>query len=367
MKNSLYLGKIAGIKLFIHWTFLILVAWIVIANVRNNATTDQIIWAVIFVLAVFGCVTLHEIGHALAGKQFQVKTSHITLLPIGGLAQMEAIPEKPKEELIIAIAGPLVNVLIAGILYLFVEPPQDIEELNVQAGLRGENFWYALMSVNIILVVFNLIPAFPMDGGRVLRALLSFRLGHVKATRIAASLGQLLAIGFVFLGFMANPFLIFIGLFIFLGAQSEQVYASTKSVLRQYKVRDVLMKEIPVLHHDATVNDAVTKLLSGQNKNFIVMQDGTPIGTLSRDEIIRALHEQGAQKPVDAIKNPDMVYLNPDMPLDEAWTEMQKQKRKVMLITDNGRLTGIVDDENLAEFLLIYSEGVDGSRQLSSR
>lgn len=353
MKYALYLGKISGIKIFIHWTFLLLIGWIVLVNVRTNSTTEQILWAIIFVLAVFACVTLHELGHAIAGKQFQVTTSRITLLPIGGVAQMESIPEKPKAELIIALAGPLVNVILAAFLFLFTRHSIDPEELNVATRVGPENFLYALMSINILLAVFNLIPAFPMDGGRVFRALLAFKLGHVKATRIAASVGQFLAIAFMFFGFFYNPFLLFIGLFIFLGAQSESVYAETKSILHDYTVNDVLMKDVPVIDNHASVDEAVKILLAGQNKNFVVVEDGVPVGTLSSDEIIRGLHEQGSQAQIDQIKNKELVYLSSDTPLDKLWNEMQKQKRRIILITTNGKFNGIVDDENLAEFILI--------------
>lgn len=304
-------------------------------------------------LAVFACVILHELGHALAAKKFNIKTSRIILLPIGGLAQMEQIPEKPKEELIIAFAGPAVNLVIAAILYPITDISSKValEELNATTG--PDNFLVVLMSLNIWLAIFNLIPAFPMDGGRVFRALLSFKVGHGKATRIAASVGQILGMGFIFFGFFYNPFLVFIGLFIFLGAGAESAYTQTRSVLQGFKVKDVLMHEVPYIDKNAPLREAVDRLLNSQNKKFVVTDADHPVGTLNSDEIIKALHEKNEQVPIEQIMSDAPVYFSNDTPLDKVWNEIRKHK--VILVADNGKLEGIVDDENLAEFILIRS------------
>jgi Zn-dependent protease/predicted transcriptional regulator len=354
MKYSLSLGKISDIKVEIHWTFLILIVWVILSGLRTQSTPQQLMWSVLYVLAIFVCVILHEFGHALAAKKFNIKTTSITLLPIGGLAQMESIPEKPKEELIVAFAGPAVNILIAVVLYPITGlSTETLKQLSTTLG--PDNFLMALMSVNVWLAIFNLIPAFPMDGGRVFRALLSFKMGHVAATRIAASVGQLLAIGFVFFGFFYNPFLIFIGFFIYIGAGSESVYAQTKSLLHGYRLRDVVMHDVPFIEKSATVKEAVHQLLNSQNKNFVVTDSGKPVGTLNRDQIIKALHEQNENVSIDQIKNDALTYFPLDTPLDNIWSEMQKQKQRIILVSNNGAFDGIVDDENLAEFILIHS------------
>jgi Zn-dependent protease len=222
MKGSFKLGNIAGIGVFIHWTFSILIVFIIYSNYRAGQNMEQILWSLLFVLSIFATVFLHELGHALAAKRYGIKTTDITLLPIGGLARLERIPEKPTEELVVAIAGPLVNIVLALLTLLFITVPSwgaITEQLTIGVGLH--NFFLYFFIVNIWLSLFNLIPAFPMDGGRVLRAILSMGMQRHSATEIAARIGQLLAIGFVFLGFYSNPFLIFIGLFIILGAQGE--------------------------------------------------------------------------------------------------------------------------------------------------
>lgn len=355
MKYSLYLGKISGIRISVHWTFLILIFWIVFANMRSGLSFNEIVWSVTFVLIIFVCVILHELGHALTAQRFKIKTREISILPIGGVAQLESIPEKPKEELLVALAGPAVNVLIAGLLYPFVSVTQEMGELNNLSRIGPDNFFVALMSINLWLALFNLIPAFPMDGGRVLRALLAFKLGHSKATRIAASIGQVLAMGFVFFGFFYNPFLIFIGFFIFLGAQAEAAYAQSRFMLKGFTVNDVLMRDIPFIDGEASIRDAAAKLLDSQNRNFVVNHLGKPVGTLSRDQIIKALGEQGENVSVNRVKDEDLVFLSADMPLEEAWHKLQREKKPLMLVMSDGHLAGVVDEENLAEFILIQT------------
>lgn len=355
MKYSLYLGRVSGIKISVHWTFLILIAWIVFANMRSGLGPNEILWSVGFILTIFLCVILHELGHALTAQRFNIKTKGISILPIGGVAQLESIPEEPKEELLIALAGPAVNIVIAVLLYPFVNFASAIGEFETLERIGPGNFLIALMTINLWLAIFNLIPAFPMDGGRVLRALLAFKLSHAKATAVAASVGQVLAIVFVFFGFFYNPFLIFIGFFIFLGAQSEAVFARSKFMLKGFTVNDVLMQDVPVINDQASVKDAVSMLLNSQNKNFVVNNEGKPVGTLSRDEIIKALGEKGETASVNEIKDQNMVLLSPDMPLEKAWQILQQERKPLMLVMSDGSLAGVVDEENMAEFILIQT------------
>jgi Zn-dependent protease/predicted transcriptional regulator len=353
MKYSLYLGNISGIKISVHWTFLILIIWIVLGNLRSGSNFDEILWSVGFVLTIFICVILHELGHALAAQRFKIKTRDIIILPIGGVAQLESIPEKPREELIVALAGPLVNFVISAVLFPFVKLGPDMAEMDSLNRVGPMNFLAALMTINIWLALFNLIPAFPMDGGRVLRALLGFKLTHAKATKIAATVGQVLAIGFVFLGFVSNPFLIFIGLFIFLGAQTEATYSQSKLLLKGYTVNDVTMREIPTIEEDASIKEAVSKLLNSQTRNYLVTKTGQPVGTLSREQIIKALAEKGEGTYIREIEDKDLVVLKSEMPLEEAWRLMQVQKKPLMPVMSDGHLEGVVDEENIAEFILI--------------
>ena len=353
MKYSLSLGKIVGIKIQIHWTFLLLLVWIVSNNIRAGAGTEQTLWSVLFILTIFLCVTMHEFGHALAAKRFGIKTKDITLLPIGGLARLESIPEKPKEELIVAIAGPLVNILIVAVLYPLVHFTSDVtSSIKQLSAITSENFIFNLMLINLWLAVFNLIPAFPMDGGRVLRALLSFKMERHKATAIAARIGQFLAIGFVIVGLFSNPFLIFIGLFVFLGARAEAEYTQAKSILKGFTVNDVLMKQYQTISAGETIKEAVSMLLNGQYKSFLVTDNGQAVGTLNRDEIIKALSSQGENSIIHNVMNKELLFLKAEMPLEEAWQLMQ-QRNTLMPVFNNDKLVGTLDTENILEFIMV--------------
>jgi Zn-dependent protease/predicted transcriptional regulator len=354
MKGSFKLGNIAGIGIFIHWTFSLLIAYIVFSNYRAGHTSEQIVWSVIFILSIFATVFLHELGHAMAAKKFNIKTKDITILPIGGLARLDRIPENPKEELIVAIAGPAVNITLALITGLFISIP-SIKDLTLQlaGGVNQGNFFLNFFIVNIWLSIFNLIPAFPMDGGRVLRALLAMKFERHIATNIAARIGQLLAVGFIILGFYSNPFLIFIGMFIIVGAQAEAQYTQAKSMLVGYNVKDVLMKDTKMIDKNETIKKAVDMLLNGQSKNFLITENNQPIGTLSRDEIIKALSEKGESEVIENVMNKDLIFLNANTPLEAVYQKSLTNHANLLLVMENYQLIGTLDTENILEFIMV--------------
>ena len=206
MNWSFNLGRVSGIALKVHWTFLLLLGWVFASQLAAQRDAFLAAEGVLFVVVLFGCVLLHELGHALTAKRFGVSTKDITLLPIGGMARLERIPENPREELWIAIAGPLVNVGIASGLYLFLGLAIGFPFVLTLEVLTA-SFLGKLLLVNCVLVIFNMLPAFPMDGGRVLRAALAMRYNYVDATATAATVGQMMAIAFGVLGLMSNGFL----------------------------------------------------------------------------------------------------------------------------------------------------------------
>jgi Zn-dependent protease len=224
MRWSLRVGKIAGIQLYLHWTFLILLGLVFFSDLGKGVGFPGATQAVIFVIALFACIVLHELGHALAARRYGIPTRDITLLPIGGIARMERMPREPRQELWVAIAGPLVNVGISAVLILAL---LAIHYTRVKFLVSQEVFLLLLLRANLFLIVFNLLPAFPMDGGRVLRALLARRMDYVRATRIAARIGQVMAVLFVIVGIYSifeprlSPMLTLIGVFIFFGARNE--------------------------------------------------------------------------------------------------------------------------------------------------
>jgi Zn-dependent protease/CBS domain-containing protein len=355
MKWSLNLGSIAGIKILVHWTFVILLGWIVFSEMQRGSDLITTLLSVAFVLTIFLCVVLHELGHALTAKRFGVNTKMITLLPIGGVASLERIPENPRQELLIAVAGPAVNVVIALVLWLVLPPLGNIPGEEFFSRITMANFFYLLFFINVMLVVFNAIPAFPMDGGRILRALLAFKLGRVRATQIAANLGQLLAIFFVFIGFFYNPFLILIGIFVFFGAWSENMIVQHLDFLRGHLVREGMMTNFVTLAPTETVRDALGKLLNGSDHDFVVEQEGQVVGTLTRMQLIQAVKEEQIEKPVAEIMTREVKAFNVQDKLAEAYSELQKTKAPLFPVLDNGHLAGVINSDNINEFILIKS------------
>lgn len=355
---SLYIGSYAGIKVFIHWTFWIITGWIFLMHYNMGHGVNEGLWGVLFIFVLFGCIVLHEFGHALTAKRYKIQTRDITIYPIGGIASLEAMPERPRQELAVALAGPAVNVVIATTLFIYLQYTNKMPDLSVLQAQDGKHmlefsFGFNLFAANVLLAVFNLIPAFPMDGGRVLRALLAFTMGRSKATRIAATVGQLLAIVFVFFGFFYNFWLVFIGLFIYLGAGSEAAYESTKSALAGYTAKDVLMKQFTHLPPEETLEKVIQLLLNGQEKEFVITDNDKVLGILTRTELIRGLSEYGKAASVAEVMRKDCIILRPDVPLQQVYQKLMAHGCAVAPVVDNGRLLGIVDRENIDEFLLI--------------
>lgn len=351
MKGSLRIGRVAGIGVFIHWTFVLLIGYVIFSSARAS---QDVLWSVLFVLSIFVTVFLHELGHALAAKRYGIGTRDITLLPIGGVARLEKFPEKPGQELVVAIAGPAVNVLIALLTAIIIDFPsmREMDEF-LSPGVNADNFLLNFFFVNIWLALFNLIPAFPMDGGRVLRAMLSFWLQRNVATRIAAVTGQAMAVLFIVGGFFFNPFLVIIGIFIFIGARSEADVVEKQFLLSGSSVEDAMLKEFPALDVGQQVDEAVRLLLGGQSKNFLITRNGEPAGTIGRDELIRALADGHSSGTLETVMNTGLVWLEGDQPLSDALATILASTVALMLIRKNGQMIGAIDKDNILEFIMV--------------
>ena len=236
------IGRIAGIDVYVHPTFLLLLAWVAWSYYSEHGDVGEAVYGVTFIIALFGIVVLHELGHALTARHYGIRTRDITLLPIGGVARLERIPEVPSQELAVAVAGPAVNVVLACVIYAGLWMAGGLGTPN-DALKGGGGFWQQLFWVNVSLVVFNMVPAFPMDGGRVFRALLAMRLDYVQATQIAAGLGQAIAIVFGLLGLQYNPFLIFIALFVWLAGNQEAGLVQIRSALGNIPVMRAMVTD----------------------------------------------------------------------------------------------------------------------------
>jgi len=357
MKWSLKIAKIAGIEVYLHWTFIVLLVGVLVGGLRSVNLEGGNLNGFWFIILLFLFVLLHEFGHALMGKRFGVKTNHITLLPIGGVAAMEHIPEKPWQEMLIALAGPAVNFVLALGFLLFLGISGHVPAFSDWwSPVSNDNMVYSLFTTNVMLFSFNLIPAFPMDGGRVLRALLAMKYGRYKATNLAVRIGQLLAIGFVLYGLIpstGNIWMVFIGVFIYLGAGAEGNYESTRSALVKYKVRDAIMHHFSPLQSSDTIGTAVKMLLDGQEKEFIVVENDAVVGTLNRNEMIEGLGHFGKEAVLSEVMNKVVLRLEPEMQLDEVYDQMTDENVEIAPIFENNQLIGVLNRDNIMELLII--------------
>lgn len=359
MQWSITVGKVFGISIRLHVTFILLLIWIGIGDFLRGGTAAAIT-GLVFILAIFGSVLLHEFGHALAARKYGIKTPDITLLPIGGVARIERLPDEPRQELVVAIAGPMVNVVISIILYIVLSTMNPGTFVNGVSGMGffAGHFLMRLLSINVWLVLFNLIPAFPMDGGRVLRALLASRLGVARATQIAASVGQAIAFIFVLLGFFGNPFLIFIGLFVYLGAAGEVPAAQMRELTRGLTVENVMVTRFQPFRPEDSLSSAIDALLAGADKEFpVIDHDGTVAGILCREDIVRALSARGPHSPIGAAMQRVPVAHQDEM-LEQAFERMSAGKYPALpVVNAHGRLVGLLTRENIAEVMMLYRAG----------
>ncbi|MBI2826289.1 MAG: site-2 protease family protein [Planctomycetia bacterium] len=357
MRWSWKLGSVASIGIYVHWTFLLVIGWIVMMRWTEGATAAGVLESVVFVLAIFGCVVLHELGHALAAKHYGIRTRDITLLPIGGLARLERMPEEPIQEFWVALAGPAVNVLIAAVLLVFLLAAAGATAFDV-SSLEGAGFLVQLLAVNIFLVLFNMLPAFPMDGGRVLRAVIAHFSGdYVGATQVAASIGQVMAILFGIAGLFVlhNPFLIFIALFVYLGAQEEAHMVEMRSAFRGVPVRDAMMTRFRALQPDDTLEVATSELLAGAQQDFPVVEGGRVVGLLPRLNVLKALAEGGTDGRVRDHMQADCGTVEDTEMLDATLRRMNEGSCPTLPVVHAGQLVGLVTLENVGELMMIHS------------
>ena len=364
---SISLGRIAGTEVRVHLTFFLLVAWFAF-SAGSRGGQAAAIDAVVFILAVFACVVAHEYGHVLMARRFGIGTRDITLLPIGGVASIERMPEKPREELLIALAGPAVNVVIALLLFTVFGARLDPERAVAAVEDQKIDLVTRLAVANVMLVVFNMIPAFPMDGGRVLRALLSYRLDRARVTRIAASIGQAVAFGLGFLGLFGNPLLLFVALFVFLAASHETYAVELGEATRGVAARKATITSFTTLDTQATVRQAVDALLATTQSEFPITDIGKRLrGVLTRDGIIRALAATGPDTPVLDVMERDVVTINCRAPLSEAVAALNTGGRPLVgIIDDEEHVVGIITLENLAEYMMVDAAS-RGWRELAPR
>ena len=358
MHWSFPIAKVAGSEIRVHVTFFLLLAWIGIVQFQQGGQPAAI-EGVAFVIAIFACVVLHELGHAIAARRYGIKTPRITLLPIGGVAELERMPENPLHEIIVAVAGPLVNVVIALVLVYGFGAVLSADAMEAIEN-PALSFLSRVAAVNVVLVLFNLIPAFPMDGGRVLRALLATRFSRTKATDIAARTGQGLAFVFGFLGLITgNVLLVFVAIFVYLAASGEAMAVNLQDAARSLDVRDAMITEYETLGPNATLDDAVELLLRTTQHEFPVIDGGRHVrGVLTREAMVAGLQASGRETPVVDVMDRDVPMADLDGGLEAALKKLQSGGMAggaaIVAITDaDGKLAGYINRENIGELVMV--------------
>ncbi len=350
---SLRLGEIAGIRVQVHFTFLIFMAWAVLSSLVAGKSQEVVLAQTVFMLGLFGCVVLHEFGHALTAKRYGIRTKDITLLPIGGVARLERMPDDPRQELWVALAGPAVNVILGAAAWGWLQVTR--EGLNLAAvDITSGTFAERILLVNISLVVFNMLPAFPMDGGRVLRALLAMRMEYTRATQIAANLGQGMALLFGVVGFFYNPMLMFIAFFVWIGAAQEASMVLMKSALGGIPVSAAMMTTFETVAPDDSLERVSRLILSGSQQDFPVVEHDQVVGVVTRDGLLKALAQKG-DPPVSEIMRRDIATADSSDMLEGVFQRLQESTCRTLPVLHNQRLVGLLTAENFGEFLMIRS------------
>ncbi|MBI3679945.1 MAG: site-2 protease family protein [Acidobacteria bacterium] len=351
--GSIFVLRLFGVPVRFHFTFVLLVVFLGALGLEGPSGAE----AAIYVLALFASVLLHELGHALVSRRYGIGTVEIVMFPIGGVARLERTP-KPREEIWIALAGPAVNVAIAGAL------------IGAAAGLAGSFAWDKLFSRqagdlpgqiaagNLVLALFNLLPAFPMDGGRVLRAMLALKRGEAAATEMASRAGRYLAIAMGLYGLIsANFMLVFVAFFVYLGAVQENAAVLGRFLTQGVPVRKAMVTDFRTLTHGQTIRDAANLLLATSQQDFPVVHGDQVMGLLGRSALLRAMAREGPDAYVSGVMERNFIRLGPAMDLSEAMPLMS-QAGSCALVMEQDKLLGLLTAENLAEFLLLRRLGL---------
>ncbi len=355
-RGSLTIAKLFGIPVRIHWTFLLLLAWVIYDGGTQGGSLAAGLAAAALTIAIFACVLAHEFGHILVARAFGVGTRDVTLLPIGGVATLDRIPDRPTEELAIAIAGPAVNVVIVALLvpFLLVAVPGGFSVDSAEKAGPLVGFLAKVATINIFLVLFNALPAFPMDGGRVLRAVLALMMDHVKATTVAAAIGQLLAIGLGVLAVVTKqPLLVILALFVFNGARSEAASAKVRRVLSVYPVAVAMRRRYRLLAANDTLEAAARAFEEAGPEELLVTQDGTAesplVGSVRKADVEAAVRRRGGAASIASVLQPRPPVVADLSPLDAAFRLLQQGRWKVLPVVHGQVLVGTLSIDSMVE------------------
>lgn len=342
--------RIFGVPVRFHFTFVLLLIFLLVIGVGGKQSG---LFTAIYVVALFASVLLHEVGHTLVARRYGIKTTEIVMFPIGGVSRPEREP-KPREELWVAMAGPMVNLLIGVALLAWVASQQGWQALERLQEPTNANLAERIGLGNLVLCVFNLLPAYPMDGGRILRSFLALRRPVEEATRIAAAAGQGLAFLLGLAGLLwGNFILVFVALFVYLGAAQEGVAARGRIFTAGFPVRAAMITDLRTLEHGQTIRDAGELLLKTSQHDFPVMHGGAVVGLLTRAALVRAMMTEGPEAYVAGAMDRDFKRVSPDAPLSEVVSNLTGPERCVLVTEGEDKLLGMLTSENISEFILL--------------
>lgn len=337
-----------------HLTLLILLVWIASTYMMQGVGLGATALGIVLVLTIFAIIVVHELGHALVARRYGIATRDIMLLPVGGIASLERMPDKPSQELAVAIVGPLINLALAGVLYIGIALAGGSTRIAEATSLGGA-IATQLMWINIGLAVFNLIPAFPMDGGRVLRALLSMRMGHERATDIAARLGKGFAVVLGIIGLFYNPMLVLIAFVVWSGASQERALVQLKSAITGVPVSAAMLRRVESVSSEQPLEDAAAMLLRGGLNQLPVIDHGNPVGVITRSDVATALSHAGPNATVGNAPQHTVVMVSPADSLDLVLDRLRQSPDSVALVVDHGLPVGVLTAEHLAAYVALHS------------
>ncbi len=348
MGRSLKLFAIRGIDIRLHFTFPLILLWAALQFGLINGSLAGAWLGVIVISLLFVLVTLHELGHSFAALHYGVPVEQIMLSPIGGIAQLQRMPEKPIQEFVIAVAGPAVNLVAAVVMLLFV-PLLNLTAVDFAtvlsggAGLTGTAVFAYVFTYNIFLAVFNLIPAFPLDGGRIFRALLAMKLDYVRATTIAATVGRLVAVMLgIYALFNGGIFLVFIAFFIYMAAGQEASYVRQRGALRGFHVRDVYSPAAYTVTPYTTIQQAVNLMMISGQGSFPVVQDERLEGFITQRDLSHAIQTRGGHAWANMIMRRNVEPVTPAMPILDVQERLHEEQLDALPVVENGRYAGLI-------------------------
>lgn len=368
MRGTLKIFTFRGIGLFIHWSFLLLIAWVLLLNAQLGNNVEQLTWSLLFVLAIFACVTLHEFGHALTARRFGIEAKQIVLLPIGGVASIERFPASPTQELLISLSGPLLNLAMAiGLRLIFPQQTALPEDWSRVSIAYGPDFLLNLYLANIAIFLFNMIPAFPLDGGRVLRALLAYKLNYIRATTIVTVAGKVLAALLIAVAILTlNPWPLIVGIFIMLAAGTEENYLRIRELVGNVLLKDVAMHDYHVLQNDLTIKEAANVLLNNHSKYFVLMDGDRPAGAINRMEIIAGMAEMHYSQQLRELKTLELETLNGETEVQAVLGKISVDDEKIFPVLEQGHFSGVVSLNHIIEYLLLHKANTGDYKRMKS-